>query len=257
MQPTKIEWCNYTVNPVKGYCPMACPYCYARRMYDRFGWDKTIRIDLDAFHKGVNISNLKEPSRIFVGSTIELFGDWVGEDNQMEIIDYAYKYSRHTLIFLTKQPQNLQKWSPFPENCWVGVSVTNQKMAESSVPVLMNAVDAKVRFVSVEPFLEPINLSKLAIGLYLPERQPYYTSAFEDRYIFGDEGDAELKKINWLIIGAETGNRKEKPPLSEVHKWAKEIIKAADEAGIPVFLKDNLQLAKYGGIIRQEFPQGG
>lgn len=30
MQKTKIPWADYTINPVKGLCPMACSYCYAR-----------------------------------------------------------------------------------------------------------------------------------------------------------------------------------------------------------------------------------
>ena len=69
MNKTKIEWCDYTVNPVKGYCPVGCPYCYARAMYDRFGWDKTIRQDTNEY---LRVLNLKKPSRIFVGSTIDL-----------------------------------------------------------------------------------------------------------------------------------------------------------------------------------------
>ena len=43
MNLTKIEWCDYTINPVKGLCPMACSYCYARRMYKRFKWNPEIR----------------------------------------------------------------------------------------------------------------------------------------------------------------------------------------------------------------------
>lgn len=38
MSKTKIPWCDFTINPVKGLCPMACPSCYARRRYKRFKW---------------------------------------------------------------------------------------------------------------------------------------------------------------------------------------------------------------------------
>lgn len=48
--------------------------------------------------------------------------------------------------------------------------------------------------------------------------------------------------ITWIIVGAETGNRSGKPPLEQVQGWAREIIKAADEVGIPVFTKNNLKL---------------
>ena len=42
--------------------------------------------------------------------------------------------------------------------------------------------------------------------------------------------------INWLIIGAQT--KPYKPPKIE---WVEEIVRAADRAGIPIFLKNNLK----------------
>lgn len=40
-----IGWIDYTWNPVKGLCPEACEYCYARRIYARFHYDPAIRLD--------------------------------------------------------------------------------------------------------------------------------------------------------------------------------------------------------------------
>ena len=75
MNKTRIDWADYTINPVKGLCPMACSYCYARRMYKRFHWDETVRFEPEqAF---VDAFNAPAGSKIFVGSTMELFGDWV------------------------------------------------------------------------------------------------------------------------------------------------------------------------------------
>ena len=229
MQKSKIEWTDYTVNPVKGYCPMACPYCYARRMYDRFKWDKAIRY-ADASWFGIDHL---PPSRIFVGSTIELFGDWVITAWMNCILDQVKLNSQHTFIFLTKKPQNLGKWSPFPPNTWVGVSATNQRMFEDG-RYLLHPVQAKVKFLSIEPLLdwEP---PKDMLAWH------YNMSSLVTR-----------TGIGWLIIGAETGNRKGKPPLEQVQGWAREIIKVADEAGIPVFTKDNLKLP--ANEQRREFP---
>ncbi|HPS31051.1 MAG TPA: DUF5131 family protein, partial [bacterium] len=36
MSKTKIEWCDWTWNPVWG-CLNNCPYCYARSIAKRFG----------------------------------------------------------------------------------------------------------------------------------------------------------------------------------------------------------------------------
>ncbi|KKK64868.1 hypothetical protein LCGC14_2979890, partial [marine sediment metagenome] len=79
MPKTKIEWTDHSINPVKGYCPEACYYCYARAMYDRFGWDKTVRFEPEVL---LSLQKIKVPSRIFVGSTMELFGEWI-EDRRM------------------------------------------------------------------------------------------------------------------------------------------------------------------------------
>jgi protein gp37 len=218
MQKSRIEWCvnedgtpGYTSNPVKGYCPNPdCPLgenCYARRWYRRFGWNRAIEFwtkELDLWTK------LKPRSRVFVGSTIELFGPWVPSYYMDIILARVRENPQATFIFLTKKPENLRQWSPFPKNCWVGATVTDQKSAETNISTMWNVL-APVRFISFEPLLGPINLG---LG---------------------------FAYIDWCIIGAETGTRKGKPPLSEVHKWAGEITKAADNAGRPYFLKDNLR----------------
>lgn len=71
--------------------------------------------------------------------------------------------------------------------------------------------------------------------------------------------------ISWVILGSQT--KPYKPPKVE---WVAEIVRAADKAGIPIFLKDNLKplFAKtvtlddkwvwakdHGGLYRREFPK--
>ena len=75
----------------------------------------------------------------------------------------------------------------------------------------------------------------------------------------------ENSNINWLIIGAQTPYSQKTAPKIE---WVKEIVEAADNAGIPVFLKDNLKPVFNGkeypflvgwennpGELRQELPE--
>lgn len=229
---SKIEWLRdpitgkpgYTINPVKGLCPVGCSYCYARRLYKRFHlykdgtpnptWDYAIRYD-----ENVMLDQIPDkPSRIFVGSTIELFGEWVKpewlEDIFSRCRDYLYQGEKHTFIFLTKRPENLSKWSPFPENCWVGVSATNAEMFITAGYAIKN-VNAAVKFISVEPFLE---------------------------WQHGEIGfiATMLRRwgINWLIIGQQTPVKASTSPKVE---WVREIVEAADINSIPVFLKDNLR----------------
>jgi protein gp37 len=236
MNKTAIPWCDYTINPVKGLCPMACPYCYARRLYKRFKWNPEIRME--------NYDYWRFPagSKVFIGSTIELFGNWIDPAWMQEIFCECSYLPNTTFIFLTKQPQNLIQWSPFPSNVWVGVSATNTQMLMQGCSDLED-VRAKVKFLSVEPLLD-------------------WSYSWTESYLINALNRA---KIKWLIIGAQTPRSKKTFPKWE---WVKEIIDAADKANIPVFLKDNLGLPRLScesGMpyykpdsgtmkLRQEFP---
>ena len=216
-----IGWADFTVNPVRGLCPLACKdmagkeYCYARRMYKRFYWPPEIWFAASTLWQ---IERLKKPSRIFVGSTMELFGPWVRWEWLNAIFVTAQKHPQHTFIFLTKMPLELQNWSPFPDNAWVGFSATNQAQYNEGI-VGMAGVKAAVKFVSFEPLLQPIH----PVGAY------------------------DLSELNWVILGSQT------QPVRHPHReWVTEIIRSANSADIPVFLKE--PLASYLGIERKENP---
>ncbi len=221
MNKTRIEWCDYTINPVKGLCPMACPYCYARRIYKRFKWNLEIIYKPNWWWDLVEIEKKEKPARIFMGSTIELFGDWIKPEWMEEIFQIIRDYENHTFIFLTKQPQNLIKWSPFPDNCWVGVSVTTRVQFLPAIYGLTD-VQCNKRFLSIEPMLENV----------LPQVLP------------AEWDDA----IDWLILGSRTQPVKHPP-----REWVDEIIDACDEVKIPVFIKD--PLATHYNIQRKESPR--
>ena len=123
---TKIDWADYSLNPIKGRCPNeTCPLgerCYARGFYRRFKWDPTLRFEPKVFEI---LYDFKEPARIFMGSTIELFDEHIPAAWLWEIKDQAEKFPQHTFIFLTKKPENLHKWH-FSDNCWVGISATSK-----------------------------------------------------------------------------------------------------------------------------------
>ncbi len=240
MQKTRIEWCNYSINPVKGLCPMACPYCYARRLYNRLKWNPKIVWSPQAFdildkRKCCDGLGIKQPSRIFVGSTFELFLNSLPENWMEYNLATIRIYPQHTFIFLTKQPQNLIKWSPFPNNCWVGVSpITNGQLLLAIGQ--LQKIQAKVKFLSIEPMLNELNTFKFA---------------------------AHDNCLDWVIIGRRTPVSKTTAPKLE---WIEEIVTAASKANIPVFLKNNLEtlipqegiyaklLRTSSGKLRQEFP---
>ncbi len=221
MPRTKIDWCDYSINPVKGLCPVACSYCYARQLYKRFKWNPEIRFEPKVF---TELSKIKGGSRVFIGSTIELFGEWVKEDWLETIFRYVKMYPKITFLFLTKCPWNLKRWNPWPDNAWVGASAWDFRSTAHALYASggLEKTEAKVKFISFEPLLSETKI---------------------------DFRDFQWAGISWVIIGAATG-RGAKPLQRE---WITEIIEACQRAGIPYFLKDNLK-PLLGENLMQEFP---
>jgi len=160
----------------------------------------------------------KKPAGIFTCDMSDLFGIGVPEQWTWSVLNFIKECPQHRFYLLTKQPQNLAKFSPFPDNCWVGVTATNYEMFNDAVWNLIN-IEAKVKYLSLEPLLALITAGILAQYHNWPVMH----------------GSILHNIIDWIIIGAQTKPAK-KPEL----QWVKDIIKAADTAGIPVFLKDSL-----------------
>jgi len=219
MNKTKIEWVRnpdgtqgYTSNPIKGWCPNNCPYCYAHRIYHRRKWDKTIRFDEKEL---MAPGKVKKPSRIFVGSMIDMYLPDIPTVWVDRILATSCQSPQHTYITLTKFPENLLYYL-FPDSWWLGVTVEGNDQIDRlyRLPHKVGTIE----FASFEPLLSPISWQ------HLP---------------------GVLHSLNWIIIGGLTP----KP----VHKkeWIDDIVKCADALHIPVFIKDN---AHYP-IKRQEFPK--
>ncbi|MDD5510784.1 MAG: DUF5131 family protein [Dehalococcoidales bacterium] len=239
---TKIEWLKdpttgksgYTINPVRGLCPVDCKdaqgksYCYARRLYKRFKWNPAITYDNTVWHKLPG----KPGDKYFVGSTMELFGDWIDPWGMKEIFEGVKSYPQRTFIFLTKQPQRLKRWE-FDDNCWVGVSCTDASMFTNAWEGLKDT-QARVKFISFEPLLS------------------------WDMNVADTEWTLRTAGISWIILGQCTPvSAKTTPKIS----WIQDILVAAHNAGdIPVFIKDNLKplIEKEWPVwkILQEFPGG-
>lgn len=198
---------------------------YADPFYPRF-WPERL-------YGGLYTENYPKhgkPKGIFVCDMSDLFGRGVPEAWTREVLTEIELYPWHRFYLLTKQPQNLPPFSPFPESCWVGVTATNWLMFSDALGHLAT-IKAKVKYISFEPLLGEIKPDMMQ-QLLFPQ------------------------VIDWLIIGAQT--KPYKPPKIE---WVQWIIGAADKAGIPVFIKPNLNSENLPdnafnkvGLVRQELP---
>lgn len=235
---------------------------------------------------------------IFLCDMSDLFGIGIPEDWTRTILDAVSHAKPHRFYLLTKQPQNLIKFSPFPENCWVGVTATNRTYLKQALLALAQ-ISAKVKYISFEPLLGPVFCNHDWHTKMPPPRTRGNISSTCS--ICGDTNNGfnavgeDFNRghtrpiVNWPIIGGWTGSIEDKyrfrdksPDLQVMeygHKitvqpkieWVREIVEAADKAGIPVFLKDNLRPlltkvrdgAEYAplwanggyGTLRQELPK--
>ncbi len=171
--------------------------------YPRFWEDKLEEI----LHRRID-SSLKG---IFCCDMSDLFGIGIPEEWTRKVLGAIETNFYDRFYLLTKQPQNLIKFSPFPDNCWVGVTVTNNKQVTPAFESLSN-IEAKVKYLSFEPLLEGLG-----------ER---------NRVLISQEF---MTWFDWVIIGSQT-----KPTVYPKIESVREIVEACDKAGIPVFLKNKL-----------------
>ncbi|MDR0474231.1 MAG: phage Gp37/Gp68 family protein [Treponema sp.] len=275
MNKTKIEWCNRTWNPVTG-CLHDCPYCYARGIARRFGKRGNSKLhvlehpELVTTTKEINEAmeplevygeyrvcpylfgfdptfhryklerpqTVKTPQNVFVCSMADLFGEWVPEEWIWQVFEACKKAPWHRYLFLTKNPKRYEGLinkrvlpSYINSGYFFGNSITTQKDADNYYDCQWNSHHEFKnnywinRFFSVEPLYENINL---------------YLGWF---------------RADWVIIGAETGNRKNK--IIPKREWIENIVwQCHSQRGhqfVPVFMKDSLAEI-WGEPLIQEYP---
>ena len=229
MNKTKIEWCDYTWNPVTG-CKHGCPYCYAERISKRFTGDFEPKFHENRLGEPAKI---KKPSRIFVVSMGDLFGEWVLYEWVRRVLNACKDAPQHTYLFLTKNPAGMRHYK-FPANMWVGTSIEGWQDADKRIPKLLQ-VNAAVRFVSIEPILSPVDLGQIQFDKHtrMNVLEGCGTSL---RSPAQSMPNAFCEKLSWVIVGAQTGPNAVKPKP----EWVQSIIEQCRAARVPLFLKDNL-----------------
>lgn len=143
-------------------------------------------------------------------------------------------------------------------NVWLGVTAETQMQANQRIPVLLST-EAKVRFVSIEPMLGPVDLTSLT-GL-----QREWDALTGYQYKIGD-GSSQLLwqtgtiHLNWVICGGETGP--DARPMDDA--WALSLLEQCQGAGVPFFYKgagtarypkDDLHYRRLNGELWEQYPE--
>jgi protein gp37 len=167
MNKTKIDWADYTWNPVVG-CKHGCSYCYAKRLNDRFNYIPDWTKPTFYPERLGEPYKIKKPSKIFVGSMCDLFGSWIKDSWIEKILEVVEENPRHQFMFLTKNSYGYDEFSRnhcyyyyFPKNAWLGVTVTGlEKDAQEKIDelrVLPYGGYKTYTFVSFEPLLSDVS----------------------------------------------------------------------------------------------------
>ena len=199
---TKIEWATASWNCFIGCSKVspACDNCYAERWAHQYKRDfnKVVRAHSTTFNSP---KTWARPERIFVCSLSDFFHPDILRADRHAAIHVMRDAPQHTYMLLTKRPENIKPmllgtaWGDkLPDNVWVGVTAENQEQADKRIPVLLQ-VPARVRFVSCEPLLGPVDLSKYLV--------PRGTSLIAN--MIHPEKSIFIPALNWVIAGGESG----------------------------------------------------
>lgn len=220
--PGKIDWTDWTWNPITG-CLHGCPYCYMKRMEKRFSGIMEPKFKPQYIDSFLASKKVKPGDKVFVGSSGDMWGEWVPYSWIAPVISIADQRPDVTFQFLTKNPAMYGNWKLNQTNCWFGTSVDGTPATRRNLDLLIrNTQHAKVRFVSFEPLLKDVSVFKNIVN--------------------------NICLLDWIIIGADSNKGAKQPPI----EWAESLINTARTYNIPVFVKDNY---KYKEIIK-EFPKG-
>jgi len=210
-----IEWTDATWNPVTGCTKIStgCKHCYAERMslrlqamgQPRYSEGFAVRVHSDLIAVPHSWSR---PRIIFVNSMSDLFHEDVPFSFIERVFSTVLSCPQHVFQILTKRSLRLRELAPdlpWPTNLWIGVTVEDRS-AKHRIADLVS-VPATVRFLSCEPLLGPL-------------------------------GQLALSKIDWVIVGGESG-----PGARPMERpWVEQILNQCERARVPFFFK------QWGGV---------
>lgn len=231
---SSIEWTEATWNPTTGCHKISpgCANCYAERFAERWrgvpGHPYEQGFDVKVWQERLTMPlSWKKPRLIFVNSMSDLFLDEIPEEFILDVFSVMRQANWHQFQLLTKRPKRMlevaNKMKDWPPNVWAGVSIESQAWTWRSD--VLKEIPAKIRFLSCEPLLGPLELS--------------------------------LEDLHWIIVGGESGIGAR---LMQ-SEWVRDIREQCLKANVPFFFKQwgGVQKKKYGreldGRTWDDFPK--
>lgn len=245
---SKIEWTDHTFNPWEGCQKVGpgCDHCYAEARNARFGGGTPINWGPGATRRRTSAANWRKPlhwnavhgnflyqhgrrQRVFCASLADVFDNEVPQEWRDDLFHLIESTPHLDWLLLTKRIGNVKhlvwpRWmqSGFPSNIWLGATVVNQEEADRDIPKLLS-IETRVRFLSIEPMLGPIDLERPMPGPDIEQGngakicQPWYIQS----------------GIDWVICGGESGHGA-RPMHAD---WVRSLRDQCARSEVPFFFK--------------------
>ncbi|KJK22085.1 hypothetical protein UB46_23500 [Burkholderiaceae bacterium 16] len=259
-EKSKIEWTDHTFNPWEGCQKVGpgCDHCYAETRNARFAGGQAVNWGPGAPRRRTSATNWRKPlawnanhdaffaehgrrQRVFCASLADVFDNTVDPAWRADLFDLIMATPNLDWLLLTKRIGNVPGMlvgpgmpGRLPSNVWLGATICNQEEADRDIPKLL-AVPARVRFLSMEPLLGPVDLGRhlwKCCGAMIP----------------GNQGDGWMQppdppeccqcpepreQLHWVIVGGESG-----ASARPMHPdWARSLRDQCAAAGVPFLHK--------------------
>ncbi|OAN67320.1 DUF5131 family protein [Magnetospirillum moscoviense] len=235
---TGIAWATETVNPFKGCSKVSpeCKHCYAvgwatrhqalgSRGYAGTVKNKTFTGTIGVVPEVIDELRSAKSDRVFVNSMSDTFHANVSDADVTALFDaMTANPSKSQFLVCTKRADRMAAFSQayaVPDKVWCGVTVG----CRNSLHRLddLRRVKAKIRWVSVEPLLEEIDI------------EPWLADG----------------TVNWVVVGGESGPNHR--PMDKA--WAEKIAREHMDEGVFRILVDVVsRMQGQGGKFRPGFP---
>jgi protein gp37 len=177
VNPTNIEWCSHTWNPITG-CKRGCYYCYAKDLHEKrrkaFLEGKKLPssyaapFEIIQFHEERLLDKdlkRKKPLTVFVGSMSDI--EFWDRGLTQEILDVCRNSPQHTFMFLSKNPLSYAGFN-WPENTMQGLTLTCEHSKNIQHHMLLEHAGWPRPYLSIEPLLDelhwPVRFEKVIVG---------------------------------------------------------------------------------------------
>lgn len=259
---SKIEWTDHTFNPWEGCQKVGpgCDHCYAETRNARFAGGQAVNWGPGALRRRTSAATWRKPlawnaahaeffaqhgrrQRVFCASLADVFDNAVDPAWRRELFDLIELTPNLDWLLLTKRIGNVVRMLPTHDwaargNVWLGATICNQEEADRDIPKLLG-VPARVRFLSMEPLLGPVDVRNYMWPVCGWWKGPY--NSYREAKAAGAECglkrqalvSAHAQFVDWVIVGGESG-----PGARPLHpEWSAHLRDQCKAAEVPFLFK--------------------